>query len=59
MTKKAIITITLVEESREKSDKELRKEIFDELTKAPAKIPWMKDVKSIEIVGTNTRLFGG
>ena len=49
MTKKAIITITLVEESREKSDEELKKEIFYELTKAPGKIPWMKAVKKVEI----------
>ena len=50
MAKKAVITITLVEESRERSNKELRKEIFDALSKAPAKIPWMKDVKQVEIV---------
>jgi len=51
MAKKAIISITLVEESKERSNDELEKEIFDELSEAPAKIPWMKDVEKVEVVG--------
>ncbi|NIR87980.1 hypothetical protein GWO13_10705 [Candidatus Bathyarchaeota archaeon] len=50
MVKKAVITILLVEESRERSNEELRKEIFDALSRAPAKIPWMKNVKQVEIL---------
>jgi hypothetical protein len=50
MSKKAVIVVTLVDESKEKSNKELEKEIFDELSKAPAKIPWMKQVKNVEVL---------
>lgn len=50
MVKKAVITIILVEESIERTNEELRKEIFDALAEAPAKIPWMKDVDRVEIL---------
>jgi len=50
MVKKAVITLVLVEESRESSNEELKKEIFDALSEAPAKIPWMQDVEQVEIV---------
>jgi len=46
MPKKAVIVVTLVDESREKINEELEKEIFDELSKAPAKIPWMKQASN-------------
>ena len=49
MPKKAVVVVTLVDESREKSNDELEKEIFDELSKAPAKIPWMKQVEKVEV----------
>jgi hypothetical protein len=49
MPKKAVIIITLVNESREKRNKELEKEIFDELSKYPSKIPWMKNVLRVEV----------
>ena len=41
MPKKAVIVVTLVDESIEKSN--------DELSKAPAKIPWMKQVEKVEV----------
>lgn len=49
MPKKAIIIVTLVNESRKKSNVELEREIFDELSKYPAKIPWMKNVVKVEV----------
>jgi len=49
MPKKAVVVVTLVDESLEKSNDELEKEIFDELSKAPAKIPWMKQVEKVEV----------
>jgi hypothetical protein len=49
MPKKAVIIITLVNESREKRNEELEKEIFDELSKYPSKIPWMKNVLRVEV----------
>jgi len=42
--------ITLVEESKERSERELEQEIFDALSKASAKIPWMKQVLKVEVV---------
>ena len=49
MPKKAVVVVTLVDESIEKSNDELEKEIFDELSKAPTKIPWMKQVEKVEV----------
>jgi len=49
MAKKAIIIITLVDESRRKSNRGLEREIFEELSKYPAKIPWMKNVVKVEV----------
>ncbi len=49
MAKKAIIVIKLVEESNEKSNKELEREILHQLSKSPAKIPWMKSVEKVTV----------
>jgi len=49
MIKKAVIIISLVEESTEKSNEEIEKEIFKELSKLPAKIPWMKKVEKVTV----------
>ena len=50
MTKKAIIVIALVDESKEKENGELEREILAELSKAPHAIPWMKKVLKVEVV---------
>lgn len=50
MPKKVIIVVSLVEESEKKTNDELEKDIFDELSKAPSSIPWMKEVEKVEIV---------
>lgn len=49
MGKKAVIVVTLVEESEEKANTALKKEIFDELSNASS-IPWMKEVEKVQIV---------
>lgn len=49
MTKKAIIVISLIAESHERSDREIAKEIFDELSRHPPKIPWMKSVVAVKV----------
>lgn len=49
MPKKAIIVISLVKESVEKSDKEIEKEIFEELSKGLPKIPWCKKVEKVTV----------
>ncbi len=48
-TKKAIISIRLVEESQERPNEEIEKEIFEELSKPPPKIPWMKAVVRVTV----------
>jgi hypothetical protein len=50
MPKKAIILISLVNESREKGNRELEMEILNELSKYPSRIPWMKRVLKVEVV---------
>lgn len=49
MPKKAIITVSLVEESVEKSNEEIEKEIFKELSKGLPKIPWCKKVEKVTV----------
>ena len=49
MVKKAVIVIVLVDESRERSNKELEREILEELVREPTGIPWMKDVEKVEV----------
>lgn len=49
MVKKAIIAISLVRESAEKTSEEIEKEILEELSKLPVKIPWMKEVEKVTV----------
>ena len=49
MGKKAIIAISLVKESEEKTNEELEKEIYNALSEIPTKIPWMKKVESVKV----------
>jgi len=49
MPKKAIIVISLVKESAEKTNEEIEKEILEELSKAPPTIPWMKKVEKVTV----------
>jgi len=49
MDKKAIIEISLVEESAEKSSAEIEREIMEELSKYPSLIPWMKQVEKVTV----------
>jgi len=49
MDKKATIEISLVEESAEKVNEEIEKEIMEELSKYPALIPWMKEVERVTV----------
>jgi hypothetical protein len=50
-TKKAFITILLVKESIKKSNEEIEKEIFEELSKGLPKIPWFKSVEKVTVTG--------
>ena len=49
MGKKTIIVISLVEESAKKPNEEIEKDIIDELSKEPARIPWLKKVEKVTI----------
>ena len=49
LNKKATIVIRLVEESTEKSDEEIEREILEELSKHPPTIPWLKKVEKITV----------
>lgn len=50
MVKKAVIVISLVEQSVEQADRDIEKEILDVLSEDPARIPWLKEVEKITIV---------
>jgi len=49
MDKKAVIVISLVEESAEKANKEIEKEITEELSKHPPMIPWLKKDEKVTV----------
>jgi 3-methyladenine DNA glycosylase/8-oxoguanine DNA glycosylase len=49
MKKKATIVISLVEESAEKANEEIGKEIYEALTKEPALIPWLDKVEKVTV----------
>ena len=49
MGKKAVIVVSLVEESAEKLNEEIEKEILEELSKHPPAIPWLKEVKEVRV----------
>ena len=49
MVKKAVIVISLVEESAEKTNQEIEKEIMKELLRESARIPWLKKVESVKV----------
>jgi hypothetical protein len=47
--KKAVIVVSLVDESVEKANEEIEEEIFEELSKGLPKIPWCKDVEKVTV----------
>jgi len=47
--KKAVIVISLIDESLEKPNKDIEKEIFEELSKHPPPLPWMKAVVTVKV----------
>ena len=51
MVKKAIIVISLVEESTEVANEKIEKHILNELSKEPSRIPWLKEVQKVTVTG--------
>lgn len=49
MAKKAIITISLIKESIEKTNQQLEREIYEALSEMPAKIPWLEKVENVKV----------
>ena len=49
MGKKAVIVISLVEESAEKPNQQIKKEIMRELKREPSRIPWLKEVEKVTV----------
>jgi len=48
--KKVIIVCNLVEESAEKANEEIEKEIFQELTEDLPVIPWLEKVEKVTVI---------
>lgn len=49
MVKKAAILISLVEESNQKTNEEIERQILKELSRRPVMIPWMKKVEKVTV----------
>jgi len=49
MRKKAIIVVSLVDESAEKANEKIEKEILEELSKEPSRIPWAKEIEKVTV----------
>jgi len=49
MGKKAVIVIRLVDESVEKANADIEKDVFEELSTGEPKIPWFKDVEKVTV----------
>ncbi len=49
-TRKAIIVINLIEESLEKSDKEIEKEILEELKNDVLFAPWVESIEKVTVI---------
>jgi hypothetical protein len=49
VSRKAVIVISLIEESVEKSSEEIENEIFQELSKGNVRIPWCKNIENVRV----------
>jgi len=52
MVKKAIIEISLVEESSEMTNDEIANEIFNDISEGKIVIPWCKQVEKVAVLET-------
>jgi hypothetical protein len=50
MVKKAIIEISLVEESSEKTNDEIASEIFNDISEGKIVVPWCKQVEKVVVI---------
>lgn len=49
MVKKAVIVISLVEESTKVENGKIEKDILNELSEEPTRIPWLKEVEKVTV----------
>jgi hypothetical protein len=49
VVKKAVIVISLVEESTEVANEKIEKDILNELSEEPTRIPWLKEVQKVTV----------
>jgi len=49
MVKRAVILVQLVEESVERANEDIEKEIFEELCEGLPKIPWFEKVEKVTV----------
>jgi len=49
MVKKAVISISLVEESVQVANKDIEKEILNELSNEIPTIPWFKEIEKVKV----------
>ncbi|MEM2972131.1 MAG: hypothetical protein QW270_06910 [Candidatus Bathyarchaeia archaeon] len=51
--KKAVIVIKLIEESKEKPNQEIEKEILEQLSENHVIIPWAENIEKITVLNDN------
>lgn len=49
VVKKAVIVISLVEESAEVANEKIEKDMLNELSEEPTRIPWLKEVEKVTV----------
>lgn len=49
MVKKAVIVISLVEESTKVANEKIEKDVLNELSEEPSRIPWLKEVQKVTV----------
>jgi len=49
MVKKAVLLVRLVEESVERANEEIEREIFEELSEDLPRIPWVAEVEKVTV----------
>jgi hypothetical protein len=49
VVKKAVIVISLVEETTQEANEKIEKDILNELSEEPTKIPWLKEVERVTV----------
>jgi hypothetical protein len=49
MVKKAVLLMRLVEESVERTNEEIEREIFEELSEGLSRIPWVEKVEKVTV----------